>query len=233
MKFSIHPSIIELFPEVKIGLLVVKGFDNQKNREKIVSLLRLTQQAIREKYRLEELSTLPKIADWREAYRKFGFKPSSHRSSVEALLRRILQGKELPSINLLVDLYNLISVKHILPVGCDDLDQVDGNITLTIAEGTENFIMLGAEKPEEIKKAEVIYRDDKEVLCRSWNYRECAKTKITENTKNVCLVLEGLSHTSQQELMSALSELKTLLSSCCEADFKEFFLYSGQLEALF
>ena len=233
MKFSIDPAIIELFPEVKVGLLVVKGFDNQKNEEKTASSLRQTEEAIRGKYTLEELSTLPKVADWKEAYRKFGFKSSSHRSSVEALLRRILQGKELPSINLLVDLYNLISVKHALPVGCDDLDQVDGNITLTIADGTENFIMLGAEKPEEIKKGEVIYRDDKEVLCRSWNYRECDKTKITEKTKNVCLVLEGLSHTSEEEIMRALSELRILLSTYCQADFKGFFLHSGQLEAFF
>lgn len=233
MKFFIDPAIIKLFPNVKIGLLVIKGFDNQKNDAKTTSLLRQTEEAIRSKYTLEEVSILPKIADWREAYRKFGFKPSSHRSSVEALFRRVLQGKELPLINLLVDLYNLISIKHVMPVGCDDMDHVNGNIRLTIADGTEKFVMLGTDKLEEIRKGEVVYRDDQEVLCRSWNYRECDKTKITESTKNVCLVLEGLDYTSKEEIMNALSELRILLSRVAQADFKEFFLDSGHLEASF
>ena len=233
MKFSIDPEVIALFPDVKIGLLVVKGLDNRKQGTDVSPLLRQTEEAVRAKYTLEGLSALPKIADWREAYRKFGFKPSSHRSSVEALLRRVLQGKELPSINPLVDLYNLISIKHCLPVGCDDIDHVDGNITLTIADGTEKFVMLGAHLSDEIKQGEVIYRDDKEVLCRSWNYRECDKTKIIENTKNVCLVIEGLGNTSKEEIVKALSELRALLSPHCHGSFREFFLYSGQLEAVF
>ena len=232
MKFSIDPAMIGLFPNVKIGLLVITNVDNQKVTTEISSLLRQAEQAIREKYTTEQLTTLPKIADWREAYRKFGFKPSSHRSSIEALLRRILQGKELPSINPLVDLYNLISIKHLLPAGGDDLEQAEGNIALTIAEGTEHFVMLGSDKPEEIKKGEVIYRDEKEVLCRSWNYRECDKTKITETTKTVCLVLEGLEHTSKEEILSALSELRTLISHYCQGNFQEFFIDKGQLGAV-
>ncbi len=222
-----------MFPDVKIGVLIAREIDNEVQSGEIPLLLRRAEEEIRKKYELEQLAALPKIADWREAYRKFGFKPSSHRSSVEALLRRILQGKELPSINALVDLYNLISIQHVLPAGGDDLDQVEGGITLTIADGTERFVMLGADKAEEIKKGEVIYRDDLEVLCRSWNYRECEKSKITEKTKNVCLVLEGLEHTSNEEISQALSELKMLVGSFCRGNAQEFLLDKDQLEAVF
>jgi DNA/RNA-binding domain of Phe-tRNA-synthetase-like protein len=230
MPFRIDPSIISQFPAVKVGVLVCKGLDNHGKFPEIAALLRTTEEEIEQKYTVETLITLPKIADWREAYRKFGFSPSSHRSSVEALLRRVVQGKQLPSINPIVDLYNIISIKHILAAGGDDLDKVEGEIALTIADGTERFVMLGTDKPEPIKKGEVIYRDDQEVLCRSWNYRECEKTKITENTQNVCLVLEGLEHTSSEEIQSAIAELKQLLEKYCKGSYQEFFLDKNHLE---
>ncbi|KKL84027.1 hypothetical protein LCGC14_1968860 [marine sediment metagenome] len=147
--------------------------------------------------------------------------------------RRILKGKSLPAINPIVDIYNFISIEYILPVGGDDIDQIDGDIMLTIADGTERFIMLGSDKPEEIKKGEVIYRDDREVLCRAWNYRECDKSKITTNTKNVCLVVEGLEHTSEEEVLKGLSRLKELLVPLCKGTFQEFLLHKNNLEAFF
>lgn len=229
--FSIDPAIPGLFPHVKMGVLVCKDLDNHNSSPEIAELLRATEEEARQKYTVENLSTLPKIADWREAYRKFGFSPSAHRSSIEALLRRVLQGKQLPSINPIVDLYNIVSLKYVLAAGGDDLDKVEGGITLTVADGSELFVMLGTDKPEPIKKGEVVYRDDKEVLCRSWNYRECEKTKITENTKNVCLVLEGLEHASSEEINAAISELKHLLQKYCHGTYMEFFLDKKTIEA--
>ncbi len=86
---------------------------------------------------------------------------------------------------------------------------------------------------EEIKKGEVIYRDDIEVLCRAWNYRECDKSKITPNTKTVCLVVEGLEHTSEEEIHIGLSRLKELLTPLCKGAFQEFLLNKNNLEAIF
>ncbi|HEU63843.1 MAG: Phenylalanine--tRNA ligase beta subunit [Candidatus Anoxychlamydiales bacterium] len=222
-----------MFPNVKIGVLVARNLNNSNEHQNFLDLIRRAEKDVREKYQLEGLAALPKIADWREAYRKFGFKPSSHRSSIEALMRRILKGKSLPAINPIVDIYNFISIEYILPVGGDDIDQIDGDIMLTIADGTERFIMLGSDKPEEIKKGEVIYRDDREVLCRAWNYRECDKSKITTNTKNVCLVVEGLEHTSEEEVLKGLSRLKELLVPLCKGTFQEFLLHKNNLEAFF
>jgi len=233
MNIKIDPSIIAQFPEVKIGLLIGENLDNLKSLEEITALLRRAEEEIRSKYTLENVTTVPKIIDWREAYRIFGFKPSEYRSSIEALLRRILQSKQLPRINTLVDLYNLISVKHILPAGGGNLDAIAGTILLTKAQGTEQFVMLGSSEPITVKPGEVIYRDKQEVLCRAWNYRESEKTKITENTNNAYLLLEGLQHTSHKEMTEALSELNRLVSQYCGGTLKQFVLYKGNPEASF
>jgi lysyl-tRNA synthetase class 2 len=222
--FHISPPILEKYPLAKFGVLVGKEVNNQLPSPEITALLRSIEAELKTKYTPDTLPTLPKIADWREAYRQFGFSPSAHRSSVEALLRRVIQGKELPSINPLVNLYNYISLKYLLPAGGDDLDKVEGELFLTFADGTEQFIMLGSDKPEPIKKGEVIYRDQKEVTCRSWNYRECEKTKITTNTRHVCLILEGLEHTAASEIRAAIGELKALLTKYCPGSYQEHFL---------
>ena len=90
----------------------------------------------------------------------------------------ILSGIELKSINNIVDIYNYVSIKHMTPMGGDDLDKVDGNITLKFAEGTEEFKELNSDEIKNPKQGEVVYCDDKEVLCRRWNWRECDKSKM-------------------------------------------------------
>jgi len=208
MRFSIAQEVLEKFPEVKIALVVAKGIDNAKVSDELLSELRSVENEIKQKLKLETLTTHPKIVDWRNAYSFFGAKPKTFKNSVESLLRRVLKHGELPTINAIVNTYNMMSIKHILPAGGDDLDKVDGNITLTIAKGGEPFTLLGGASTEQAEKGEVIYRDDKEVVCRRWNWRECDKTKMTEETKNVCLVIESLQSTTKEELLIAMNELK-------------------------
>ena len=57
-----------------------------------------------------ELSSIPGVAAWRSAYKGFGIKSTSYRSSVERLVKRVLAGDALPRINAFVDLYNALSL---------------------------------------------------------------------------------------------------------------------------
>lgn len=233
MKIKIEAAIIKQFPDTKIGVLIAENVNNKTRSEKISMFIGQVEEKIRKAYSLEDITSVDKIVDWREAYRSFGCKPSEYRSSVEALLRRILQGKELPLINPIVDIYNLISIKYFLPAGGGNLDKIKGTINLTIAQGTEHFVMLGSSTPVPIKSGEVIYIDDEEVLCRAWNYRESDKTKITEDTRNVYLLLEGLKNTSDEEITNALSELAELISVYCGGSLKKFVLNKNNQEVSF
>jgi len=234
MKLRIRPDIIALFPHAKLGVLVCRGVRNvEKSPDELIIWMRETERDLSTHYAtVDSLTGDAKIVDWREAYRKFGFKPGQHRCSVEALCRRVLQGKGLPVISAVVDIYNTISVKHVVPVGGDDIDRVVGDIVLTLADGSERFVMLG-DKVEPIKKGEVIYRDDEEVLCRSWNYRESEKSKITPETSNLCLVVEGLEHTGMPVLMAVVQDLRTAMEKYCGGSYEAFFLEKDNLDATF
>ena len=58
---------------------------------------------------------------------------------------RIIAGKEIPRINTLVDLYNYFSIRNIIPIGGEDLDQLCGDVKLTLANGSESFRAIGSE----------------------------------------------------------------------------------------
>src|SRR5215208_1962481 len=77
----------------------------------------------------------PHITRWRAAFSAFGAKPSRYPSSVEALITRVLKGQPLPRVNVLVDLYNAVSVRHVVPLGGEDADRLQGPLSLTIAAG--------------------------------------------------------------------------------------------------
>ncbi len=66
------------------------------------------------------VSEVPRIADTRRAYRALGKDPSRYRPSAEALLRRIVQGKDLYRINSAVDSNNLISLRTGFSIGAYD-----------------------------------------------------------------------------------------------------------------
>ena len=224
MVIEIDPAIWERYPHLKIGVLVARGVNNQVQNEDILKLLRKSEHETKNKYAQPDLGNIEKITDWREAYRSFGYKPSSTRSSSEALLRRALKDKPLPDINPIVNLYNSISLKHTLSAGADDLDAAKGNIRLQFAKGDETFIPLGGGEPELAMAGEVIYCDGEAITCKAWNWRECDRTKITHETKNAAIVIEGLEHTSLGEMSHALKELKELIERFCGGTFELYLL---------
>ena len=224
MEFIIDPKIIELFPELKIGLLIAKNIQNKESNQEFKEEYKKLQEQIKTQLNIETLSNHPKILDWRNAYNKFGAKPKTYKNSVESLLRRVLKNKDnkpaLPNINQIVDIYNHISIKHILPAGGDDLENIAGNITLTFSKEDKTFTILGKDTKENVPKGEVVYEDNQEILCRKWNWRECNKSKMTNETKNITIVLEALEHTTKEELTIALEELKQLISKYCGGKLK-------------
>ena len=128
MKFSVDTRIFEKFPGLHIGVVVAKGVDNTGASPELAQALRAQEAAIRSRFKAEQLGDVPQIAAWRAAYVSFGAKPKEHRSSIENLCRLVLNGVQLRAISKLVDAYNGISLKHLVPVGGEDLDKMQGDL---------------------------------------------------------------------------------------------------------
>ncbi|GHI09632.1 cytoplasmic protein [Streptomyces cellostaticus] len=155
----------------------------------------------------------PHMAAWREVYTAFGARPSRTRNSAEALAKRALSDAGLPRINLLVDLYNAISVAHLIPVGGEDIDRIQGGMRLVRATGEEDFVTVagGEDVVEHPDAGEVVWRDDAGVTCRRWNWRQGPRTRLTEETVSGVFLLETLAPMPVAAAESAAAELAELL----------------------
>ncbi|MEU9117834.1 phenylalanine--tRNA ligase beta subunit-related protein [Streptomyces sp. NPDC048483] len=159
----------------------------------------------------------PHIAAWRAAYTAFGCKPSRTRNSAEALARRALADGGLPRINRLVDVYNAISVGHLIPVGGEDLDRIQGGMRLVRATGDEPFATAagGAEVIEHPEAGEVVWCDDEGVTCRRWNWRQGVRTRLTEDSVSALFLLERMAPMTLDDLTTAGAELAEALQKAC------------------
>jgi DNA/RNA-binding domain of Phe-tRNA-synthetase-like protein len=161
---------------------------------------------------LERATDHRHIAAWRAAFSAFGSKPKRYPSSAEALIARVLKGQPLPRINVLVDLYNAVSVRHVVPLGGEDADKLEGALRLTIAEGGEAFDPRGdGSDVEQVPVGEVVWRDDRGVTCRRWNWRQGRRTQLTDATTRAFFVFDRLDGLTVDELRGAADELSNLL----------------------
>jgi len=213
MTFSISPSVFDLLPALRVGILVVKEADNSGSPAAITEFLRAQEASVRLRFSEETYGSDPGITAFQEAHRAFGSNPKRYYPSHYALLKRVIKGGTLPTINPLVDLYNALSLRYTLPVGGEDVDRCEGNILLDRADGTEPFIPLGETTNDPPEPGEVVYRDDAGVLCRRMNWREADRTKLTVDTKNLVLVVESLLPTDTLE--DILEELSGLVARFC------------------
>ncbi len=221
MKFLISPEIFQKYSQLSVGVIVAKDLDNSKKLEEVRKEIRKVETEIRNKYNTKTLSQTPKIDIWRKAYSSFGAKPKENKCSVENLYRLVLQGAPLKHINSIVDIYNLISLKYMLPVGGEDTDKISGDIELTFAKSNDApVLLLGDKDSRPPHKGEVIYKDNISTVCRRWNWREADRTKLTETTKNAIIIIENLIPSENHTLISALDEMKKLLESYCNAKCK-------------
>ena len=158
----------------------------------------------------------PRIACWREAYRSFGVKPKKYQSSIENLVRRVKKSGSPRSINKLVDLYNVVSLTHLLPVGGEDLDRIQGDLVLRYAtEEDSPALLLGESDPRRATPGEVIYCDSVGPVCQRWNWKEADRTKLTEETTSAVLVIEALPPVVRPILEKALADLAESVARYC------------------
>lgn len=207
---SIDPSVLARFPGYTAVVLYARGLDPGGSAGQSDALLAAAEDGARAALSGSPLQDHPHLRAWREAYRSFGSKPSKYLCSVEALLRRVLKGEPLPRLNPLVDLYNALSIRHVLPAGGEDLDRIRGALCLTFADGSEAFDAGDAVDPP--YAGEVVWKDGEGVTCRRWNWRQCTRTRLTEGTRSAYFVLDRLVPHPIGALQAAASELVDALS---------------------
>jgi DNA/RNA-binding domain of Phe-tRNA-synthetase-like protein len=215
MRDMVDKDVFEHFPGYVRAIVVAKGISNQGARPEVEEMLRYAEAQCEALFAQENLTTHPRVANWRDAFRVLDMGPGKNYSSVESLARRARGGSTLPYINTLVALMNAFSLNHLLPCGGDDLDSAQGDLILRLATGEERFVPLGMEEASHPEPGEAIYVDERQVLCRRWNWRQGDSTKIMPTSRNVLINIDCLPPVEMEEARRLVVELAGLIERFC------------------
>lgn len=210
--FVYDQPILERFPTIVGGVVHAVGLANGPAPPDLVEGFRAEQAGVLERLGTRPLSELPSVAAWRRTFRGFGVDPTAYRSAVEALLRRLSKQGSIPSINTLVDLGNLVSIRHALPVAVFDQRAVTGSTTVRFATGSELFTDLGSGERERVQPGEVIFVDDAGLVCaRRWCWRQALETAARPETTEVLVTVEGHHDGARADVAAAIADVEGLL----------------------
>lgn len=204
---TVDDAVHALRPDYRALLVTVTGVRGGPTDAAGDAALARAEASARERLASGPPETLAEVTAWREALLAFGVRPRQARSSLEALLRRVDAG--LPRINRLTDLYNAVSVEHLVPVGGEDLGRYAGSPRLVRADGDEPFDTVADGEPVTVAAdpGEVVWRDDLGVTCRRWNWRQCVRTRLDEHTTDALFILDALGPTDDDALRAAADAL--------------------------
>jgi DNA/RNA-binding domain of Phe-tRNA-synthetase-like protein len=217
---KISQEIFQNHPSFRRGVVIAKNICNVGESPELLHLL---QQSIEKAAENPiNLDTDLRIVLWNEAHRQFGSNPNKYLPSHRALLKRVQKvGTTIPFINRIVSIMNLNSITSKMPIGGDDLLQVDQGLELRYARGDEFFTPLGClDEIENPEVGEIIYvsNNSKEVMCRRWNWRNGQKTAINNETQAIVMNIDGIGEEIEPTVLEVRDKVAEMLIEFCGAD---------------
>jgi DNA/RNA-binding domain of Phe-tRNA-synthetase-like protein len=231
--FQYHPDIIVRFPALTGGAVLATGLSNGPTPDDLRVAYEAEQAAVRQRIGDTPLSELPSLAGWRSAFRAFGVDPTQYRSAAEALLRRLTKKGDIPSINTLVDLGNLVSIRYGLPVAVVDRRGFEGTLTVRFASGDERFTDLNSDTVVHPEPGEVIFSDATgQITARRWCWRQSDQSASRPDTTGVLITVEAQHAGGRADVVAALDDLQALLAAHTSGMIVDAAVLDGQRPGL-
>jgi DNA/RNA-binding domain of Phe-tRNA-synthetase-like protein len=220
MEVIVSKEIEQVCPEF-VGACVEAGVVNTPYSEALWKEIEALGQRYRQELTTETLKEMTSIAATRRVYKACGKDPSRYRPASEALIRRVLQGKNLYQRDTLVDLINLASIAYGYSIGGFDADKFVGE-TLTLGIGREGEPYEGIGRGMINIHGLPVYRDAEGGVGTPTSDNE--RTKMTLDTRHLLVLING--YDGNVERVSENAEyIQELLRKYCQSDGGKYFIY--------
>ena len=188
MNIQISSKIRETCPNLKLAIIRCE-VQNSATSNEFWQEMEVEIQRIKAIFSIEEINKRPEIAATRQAYKAFGKDPNRYRPSAEALCRRIVREIEIYKVSTLVDIINLVSIRSGFSIGGFDADKIQGDVVLGVGTNEDEFEAIG----RGLLNVEglPLYRDEIGGIGTPTSDNE--RTKITDSTTNLLLIINGYS----------------------------------------
>ena len=227
-RFQYDRQITTNYPELSAGVIVARGMTNAPTAATLKDRYLAEQAAVKARLGDTPLSELPSLGAWRRAFSAFGVSPTKYRSAAEALLRRLSKKGDVPCINTLVDIGNLVSIRYGLPVAIFDTRQIAKPITVHYSDGSELYTELASGAAMHPEAGEVVFSDEnKMVVARRWCWRQSATSAANAGTAEAVITVEAHHAGGGADIESALGDLLALLKEFAGGSYESAVLDAG------
>jgi DNA/RNA-binding domain of Phe-tRNA-synthetase-like protein len=193
LDFAVEPDVFARIPGMRLAVVVARGVDNHRERPDVaLAWSKAWNAAAAAAAPYGNAQSHPRVVAWRQRLQAIGVSMRHFPTSIEALLRRAMKGGPPFRINSLVDFYNGVSLRHVVPVGGFDLDRVAGPLVVRLTREGDTFASLDAEGPISVPVGEVSYATGATILTRQLMWRQARDGLIHPDTRSVFLVSESL-----------------------------------------
>ena len=216
---KIEKDLSDEFPGLRVLELKMSQLEIKKSDSLLVEFRRKKQEEIRDKIRTSEvIKDLPIIRAYRDFYWKVGIDPTKTRPAGEALTRRILAGRDLPTINTFVDAYNIASAESSVAIAAFDSETIEHeSLIMRRAVKSEPFLGIGMDSAICLSGVEVVIEDtESKRLIAIYPYRDSEDSKVTERSSAVLLMMCGVPGITEADLLSALKLTKEYVERFCK-----------------
>jgi DNA/RNA-binding domain of Phe-tRNA-synthetase-like protein len=220
MIINVSQEIESVCPEF-VGACVEAQVVNTPYCEELWQKIKALGERFRNELTTESLKDMTSIAATRRVYKACGKDPSRYRPASEALIRRMLQGKELYQRDTLVDLVNLASIAYGYSIGGFDADKFVGN-TLTLGIGREGEPYEGIGRGLLNICGLPVYRDAEGGVGTPTSDNE--RTKMTIDTLHLVVLINGYDG-NEQRVRENAEYIQQLLCKYCQSDGGSYFIY--------
>lgn len=220
MIINVSQEIESVCPEF-VGACVEAQVVNTPYCEELWQEIEALGERFRSELTTESLKDMTSIAATRRVYKACGKDPSRYRPASEALIRRMLQGKELYQRDTLVDLVNLASIAYGYSIGGFDADKFVGN-TLTLGIGREGEPYEGIGRGLLNICGLPVYRDAEGGVGTPTSDNE--RTKMTIDTRHLVVLINGYDG-NEQRVRENAEYIQQLLRKYCQSDGDSYFVY--------
>lgn len=204
-----------------VGACVEANVQNSPYCQELWDEINLLGEKYKDTLTTESLKEMSGIAATRKVYRACGKDPSRYRPASEALIRRMLQGKQLYQRDTLVDLVNLASIAFGYSIGGFDADKFEGE-TLTLGIGKAGEPYEGIGRGNINIEGLPVYRDNLGGVGTPTSDNE--RTKMMSDTSHLVVLINGYDGNEQQVRANA-EYIQSLLKKYCKSDGGSYFIY--------
>ena len=222
IKIIVSEEIASVCPSF-VGTAIEAKVVNTQYSEGLWAEIKLLCEDYKQRFTTVSIKELPGVEATRRVYRACGKDPSRYRPSSEALIRRVVQGKDLYQIDTLVDMINLASMKFGYSIGGFDADKFVGD-TLTLGIGRKDEPYEGIGRGILNIEGMPVYRDAKGGVGTPTSDHE--RTKIELGTTHLLTLINGYDG-NRETVASNAQFIKELLERHAEGHDITITEYAG------